>query len=69
MRPWAAIVLAMTTSAAAEPQLTGNVLVWVDAPLYLDADAKGPNVRLATLDQGRDQDVGYVLPMHVIGAH
>lgn len=68
MRCSVAIVLALTTSVGAEPQLAGNVLVWVDAPLFLDADAKGANVRLGTLDQGRDQDVGYVVPMHVISA-
>ena len=61
------IVLALTSSATADPKLTGNVLVWVDAPMYLDANAKAPSIKLGTLDQGRDQDVGFVVPMHVIG--
>jgi hypothetical protein len=61
------VLVALTAGAAADPKLTGNVLVWVDAPMYLDASATGPSVKLGTLDQGRDQDVGFVVPMHVIG--
>lgn len=64
-----AIVLLLAATASAEPQLAGNVLVWVDAPLYLDANAGGTSIRIAALDRGRDQDVGYVFPMHVVGVH
>ena len=64
----AAVVLALATSAAADTKLSGNVLVWVDAPMYLDASTTGPSIKLGTLDQGRDQDVGFVVPMHVVGA-
>jgi hypothetical protein len=62
-----AIVAALAVPAAAETPLTGNVLVWADAPLYPDANASGPSVRVGTLDQGRTKDVGYVVPMHVVG--
>jgi hypothetical protein len=61
-----AIVAALAAPASAEP-LTGNVLVWADASLYLDASTSGPSVRVGTLDTGRDKDVGYVVPMHVVG--
>jgi len=61
------IVAAIAANAAADSKLAGNVLVWVDAPMYLDANAKSPSIKLGTLDQGRDQDVGFVVPMHVIG--
>lgn len=59
-----------TTAADAEPApsaLTGNVLVWADAPLYPDASSSGPSVRVGTLDLGREHDVGYVVPMKVVG--
>ena len=62
-----AIVMALAASAAAEPKLAGNVLVWIDAPLYPDATATGPSIHLGALDHGRDQDVGHVVPMHVVG--
>jgi len=62
-----AIVAALAVPAVAEPALTGNVLVWADSPLYLDANATGPSVRVGTLDLGREKDVGYVVPMHVVG--
>jgi hypothetical protein len=62
-----AIVAVLATRAAAEPTpLTGNVLVWADAPLYPDAYDNGPSVRVGTLDQGREKDVGYVVPMRVV---
>ncbi len=66
MRP-VAIVMALGATAAAEPKLAGNVLVWVDAPLYLDAATTGPSVHLGGLDHGRTQDTGHVVPMHVVG--
>jgi hypothetical protein len=66
MRIPIAIVAALAAPAAAEPALTGNVLVWADAPLYPDASTTGASVRAGTLDQGRDKDVGYVVPMHVV---
>jgi hypothetical protein len=62
-----AIVAALAVPAAAEP-LTGNVLVWADALLYLDPNTSGPSVRVGTLDLGREKDVGYVVPMRVVGA-
>lgn len=62
-----AIVAALAVPAAAQAPLTGNVLVWADAPLYPDANPSGPSVRAGTLDLGRDKDVGYVVPMKVIG--
>jgi hypothetical protein len=68
MRMSIAIVMALAASAAAEPKLAGNVLVWIDAPLYPDAAATGPSIHLGALDHGRDRDVGYVVPMHVVGA-
>ena len=61
-----AIVVALAAPAAAETPLTGNVLVWADAPLYPDANATGPSIRVGTLDLGREKDVGYVVPMHVV---
>ena len=61
-----AFVAALAVPAAAETPLTGNVLVWADAPLYLDAHASGPSIKVGTLDLGRDKDVGYVVPMHVV---
>lgn len=66
MRPVAlAIVVALGGTSFAD-KLTGNVLVWVDAPMYLDADVTGPHIRLAKLDHGREQDVGHVVPMRVV---
>ena len=64
-----AIVMALATNAAAEPKLAGNVLVWIDAPLYLDAAATSPSIHVGALEHGRDQDVGHVVPMHVVGEH
>jgi hypothetical protein len=64
-----ALVAALAVPAAAEPALTGNVLVWADSPLYPDASASGPSVQVGTLDLGRDKDVGYVVPMHVVSTH
>ena len=69
MRPSIALftvaVVAIGNDALAD-KLTGNVLVWVDAPMYLDATTTGPSIRLAKLDHGRDQDVGHVVPMRVV---
>ena len=62
-----AIVAALAVPAAAEAPLTGNVLIWADAQLYPDATATGPSVRVGTLDLGREKDVGYVVPMRVVG--
>jgi hypothetical protein len=61
-----AIVAALAVPAAAEP-LTGNVLVWADALLYPDTNTAGQGVRVGTLDLGREKDVGYVVPMRVVG--
>jgi hypothetical protein len=66
MKLWIAIVVTLAQPAAADTPLTGNVLVWADAPLYPDANASGPSIRVGTLDLGRDKDVGYVVPMHVV---
>ena len=65
-----ALVLVMTaaTAAPAAPALSGNALVWVDAPLYPDASEGGPAVRFGDLDDERGTHLGYVLPVHVIGA-
>jgi hypothetical protein len=60
-------IVAIGTDALAD-KLAGNVLVWVDAPLYLDASTAGPSIRLAKLDHGRDQDVGHVVPMRVVSS-
>jgi hypothetical protein len=67
MRLAIAMVGLLAASAEAETLPTGNVLVWADAPLYSDPNDSGPGVRVATLDLGRDKDVGYVYPMKVIG--
>jgi hypothetical protein len=48
-------------------QLMGNALVWVDAQMFLDGAATGPSIRLAALDLGREEDVGYVVPMRILG--
>jgi hypothetical protein len=64
MRWSIAIVGLLAASAHAE---TGNVLVWADATLYPDPNASGASVRIATLDLGREKDVGYVFPMKVVG--
>jgi len=65
------IVAALSVPARAEvtakePALTGNVLVWADAQLYLDPSTSGPYVKVGVLDLGRDKDVGYVVPMKVV---
>jgi hypothetical protein len=67
MRLPIAIVMGLGATAAAAPKLAGNVLVWVDAPMYLDAVATGASVHLGGLDHGRTGDVGHVVPMHVVG--
>ena len=67
MRLSIAIVTALAAPAAAEPKLAGNVLVWVDAPLYPDAAATGPSIHIGQLEHGRDADAGHVVPMHVLG--
>ena len=67
MRLSIAIVALLAASAHAETTPTGNVLVWADAPLYPDPGSSGPSVRVATLDLGRDKDIGYVFPMKVVG--
>lgn len=54
----------MSTPAAAET-LSGNVLVWADAPLYLDAKPDAPSIVVGAIDKGHRAN--YVLPMHVIG--
>ncbi len=64
-----AIVTATAGPAAAEAKISGNVLVWADAPMYLDASAGGASVRVGTLDLGREKDVGHVVPMHVVSVH
>jgi hypothetical protein len=66
MRLPIAIVAALAAPAAAEPALSGNVLVWADAPLYADPSTSAPSVRIGTLDLGREKDVGYVVPMRVV---
>jgi hypothetical protein len=60
------LVAALAIPAAAETPLSGNVLVWADAPLYPDPNATGPSIRVGTLDLGRDKDVGYVVPMRIV---
>lgn len=45
------------------------MLVWADAPMYLDAAASGASVRVGTLDLGREKDVGHVVPMRVVSVH
>jgi len=62
-----AIVAAMAVAAGAEAPPSRHRLVWADAALYLDANPSGPSVRFGTLDQGREKDVGHVVPMHVVG--
>jgi hypothetical protein len=64
-----AIVAVLAGPAAAETPISGNVLVWADAPMYLDAAASGASVRVGTLDLGREKDVGHVVPMHVVSVH
>lgn len=61
-----AALAAHAAPARAEDALTGNVLVWADATLYPDASSTIPGVKLATLDLGRDKDIGYVVPMKVV---
>ncbi len=63
-----ALLAAVAVPAAADAPVTGNVLVWADAQLYLDANPSGPSVRIGTLDLGREKDVGYVVPMRVVGS-
>ena len=67
MRLAIAIVALLAGSANAETTPTGNVLVWADATLYPDPHESGPGVRIATLDLGREKDVGYVFPMKIVG--
>lgn len=69
MRLSIAIVMALAARVGAEPKLAGNVLVWVDAPLYPDAAGTGPSIHIGQLEHGRDVDVGHVVPMHVLGTH
>jgi hypothetical protein len=68
MRSAIVIVTLLAAPAHAETTPTGNVLVWADAPLYPDPHESGQSVRVATLDLGREKDVGYVIPMKVVGA-
>ncbi len=75
---WLPLVLAANTAAAdstIDPKpidptakLTGDtVLVWNDATFYLEADANGPKLVLGVLDKPRKDQVGYTLPLHVLG--
>lgn len=67
MRPVAlAIAVVALGGSSFADKLSGNVLVWVDAPMYLDPDVTGPHIRLAKLDHGREQDVGHVVAMRVV---
>ena len=59
------ILLVAAAPVAAEPKLSGNVLVWLDAPLHLDATDGGPSIHLGQLDKGRLAN--HVVPMHVLG--
>ncbi len=67
MRLPIALVMFAVAPASAEPKLAGNVLVWIDAPLRLDATDGGPSIHLGQLDKGRDHAVNFVVPMHVVG--
>jgi hypothetical protein len=67
MRLAIVIVAVLAGTADADITPTGNVLVWADATLYPDAHESGQSVRIATLDLGREEDVGYVFPMKVVG--
>ncbi len=55
----------VVTAADVEP-LAGNVLVWDDARLYLDASDKAPSIQLATLDGPRKDALGRVMPLRVV---
>ena len=67
MRLSIAIVMCLAANVAAEPKLAGNVVVWIDAPLYLDAAATSPSIHLGEVEHGRDHNIGHVVPMHVVG--
>ncbi|MFT3696456.1 MAG: hypothetical protein QM831_25170 [Kofleriaceae bacterium] len=61
------LVLAMLIAVPASAEkLSGNVLVWADAPLYLDAKAGAASVVIGGFEKpGRR--ASYVIPMHVVG--
>jgi len=60
------LTLAATPAFADDAALTGNVLVWHDATFYTDANEGAPAVHVAKLDGARKDNVGRVLPMHVL---
>ena len=67
MRSLAYSLLLLGGSALAQPSeepLHGNVLVWHDAALYVDASDSANTVHVATL---ASRAVGHAVPMHVVG--
>lgn len=67
MRSLAYSLLLLGSSAIAQPSeeaLRGNVLVWHDAALYVDANDTANTVHVAAL---ASRAVGHVMPMHVVG--
>jgi hypothetical protein len=67
MKSSVAVMMLLAAPAAAEPKLAGNVLVWIDAPLRLDATEDSASIHLGQLEHGRDHAANYVVPMHVLG--
>lgn len=74
------VAVALTFSAAAvhgapvvldgpspDAVLQGDVAIWLDAKLYVEAEDKAPSVRLAVLGQPREDSVGAVYMAHVRG--
>jgi hypothetical protein len=65
---WPATELAVTepTGAPAKSKLAGNVLVWIDAKLYVAPKDTAKSIQLANLDARKDR-AGHAIPMHVVG--
>lgn len=67
----ASLVVAVPAIAqpASHAPLSGDVLVWADAHLYLRPDVHGPSLQLVTLDAPREQRIGHAFPVHVVADH
>jgi hypothetical protein len=74
---WLALVLVVNTAAAdttTDPpaidpatKLAGTVLAWNDSTFYLEARLDGPKLQLGLLKGARKDNVGYAMPLRVVG--
>lgn len=62
--------LGLGTRAVAQPAGVAphrRVLVWIDAKLYAEPDVRGPAVVVGALRRPREESLGSVIPMTVVG--